>query len=695
MSYIATPTYGPRNPVTCVPGWPTLTTCKLLVVTLYNPTSPVTVTVNGVTYVSGTNFALTARGTDSGGGAYPAQACWSGVLTVTGLSAWTRYPWTVTQTVSGTTYTDSGSLKSAPRKSDTFRVESAGCDNNTNFSNQNNNHPWTVAGYWQHMRAHAEADDLTAGYTFVDDLGYVDAQNIYDSYWADASQLEVTSGAPTLKEYDFALTYCAMLGMLGPATVTAADVDNTDGEATFRLKTFWGREVNRAWCRKNLNVFPQFGDHEFNTNDPAWDAPVTSVPNARYTTVGAAVAEVTTADFTSHNIGVSGGDYFLLYAPTIAYYVWYTVGGAGTNPAPAGKTAIVVDLAAGLSGETASTIATKTATAIDALANFVASATGAVVTITNANAGAVVDPSDVNTGVILAVTTQGAAPAPGTNGPGWNVWHAFYGLCQPDPISGRTDTVANHWCDEIGNLTIATFDAISRSSTTGTISYNPPTQIDSLLGTAQIVDVLTKIQALKNPFVLLPLQHSIRYLSDAASFSENSDGAQHPLYNHVPHEYRRLFTQTGQTPPSLMDSKYTNGVNGALILTHGDHHWGQVVRWKKAAYSGNQAENFWSLQFGTINGSTNFNGPAAGQTLADGEIVYAQTKGADGTHPLGNNQFHGAQLLVSPTECVARLADWDDSEKFSRTFPVGRGNLGFTAESPAAFQSVADGIGLE
>lgn len=581
MSYITTPVYGPRNPVTCSPGCPTADGYKLPVYTLYDPAaSPLVVVVDGVSYTGvigapGANeFQMYPRGTDHpdalanlGDGSAPDQVCWSGLLLLTGLDPWTRYPWYV----SHNGHSDSGSGKTAPTKADEHRVEMAGCDNNSTLNVNSGADPAVIPGYHQHIKTRALADDKTSCIFMADDDGYVDTKGIFDIYWDTSTGMQTTTTAALL-EYNYALTYCAMLGMLGPEDGNAEDLaDYTDEYVQRTRRILWGREENRAWTRKNINKLPQFGDHEFASGDPGFDYDV-SVPDA-------------------------------------------------LNPRWSGV---------------------------------------------------------------------------GENGKGWNMWHAFHGLLQPD-FTG-VDTAANHWVVELGNVTLVAFDNITNSTASSAstgLNQTPPviTPIVQFLGDQQIVDVLTKIQELKNPFVCINLQFSIRYLSDlTTAVYEFQSGAQHPIGNHCPAEYKRLFTETGQTPPSLMDSPYTNGLYGTLVLYAGDHHWGQAVKWGQAAYEGNAAENFWLFQYGTVGSSVNFNGPPAGTVVAGATVVYAQEKNAG---PLGNYQFHGAQFEVTADRGYARLADWNDDTKCDRTFHRGRGNSGFAAgEAPAFGVPAAVGMGV-
>lgn len=69
---------------------------------------------------------------------------------------------------------------------------------------------------------------------------------------------------------------------------------------------------------------------------------------------------------------------------TYSHYVWYNVGGAGVDPAPAGLTGITVAVAV---NATASTVATATQVAVDANADFEATVSGNHVTIYTVVAG--------------------------------------------------------------------------------------------------------------------------------------------------------------------------------------------------------------------------------------------------------------------------------------------------------------------
>lgn len=92
------------------------------------------------------------------------------------------------------------------------------------------------------------------------------------------------------------------------------------------------------------------------------------------------------------------------------YYVWYDVNSAGVDPAVPGRTGVKVSIA---TAATATTVATATKNAIDALADFVATSSSAIVTITNATGGPSTDTADgtAATGFTFGTTTQGARPS--------------------------------------------------------------------------------------------------------------------------------------------------------------------------------------------------------------------------------------------------------------------------------------------
>lgn len=128
-------------------------------------------------------------------------------------------------------------------------------------------------------------------------------------------------------------------------------------------------------------------------------------------TWGEDVAQVQTITCVPDSSDSLDGKYFLVYTALngTKYHVWFnTSGGSATDPAPGGSTAQTVAIT---TGDSAATIATAVASALDGLAGFVATANGAVVTCTNAAVGYSTFAHDGNSGFSFGVTTQGNSAA--------------------------------------------------------------------------------------------------------------------------------------------------------------------------------------------------------------------------------------------------------------------------------------------
>jgi hypothetical protein len=127
-------------------------------------------------------------------------------------------------------------------------------------------------------------------------------------------------------------------------------------------------------------------------------------------TFGTDTAQVVTIGYRADSAGDLNNDYFFVYnAAGTKFHVWHNINSAGSNPAPAGSTAIEV---AGATGATAAALATAAATAIGAATGLDATASEGVVTVTCTGTGYASGPHEgVGTGFTFAVTTQGVASA--------------------------------------------------------------------------------------------------------------------------------------------------------------------------------------------------------------------------------------------------------------------------------------------
>lgn len=550
---ILIPAFTAPNKVTCLPGYD-----KLLVATILDPTVPgqeVAVTLNGVTYTSGVNLTLTGHGAPI--------ILWTGVINPAVPRGVQSYPWTCAQTISGTTWTDSGTFWSRPGDGDDFAFFFAGCDNNSHFSHYNGAAPEKTVGYWQHLKRYAQSEALpVVGLFFVDDYGYVDSVEVYDDFgYAGESGLH-SSGKPstTLQLNDYLLGWAAILGMMGPAQTTGFTAEEISpgiiGSDFFNF-LMWGREEHRSWCRKNINLWLQWGDHEFK-NDQGWSNLNTTYPNPRFTSAG-----------------------------------------------------------------------------------------------------------------VDGVAVQ--------------AWDALFGLIAP-PLVQSLDTTARPWVMEVGPVCLAAMDKISSAVGDAAVGYSPPTTGMTVFGSDQIVDTLNAVYALNKPFNIFGMSTSMRYLGAGPNYSLFNHGGQSALYNHALPEYQRLVTLTGQTPKAIMDDRISNsGVRNYWMYT-GDHHFGQALQFRQAAYGGNAPEFFCDVHLGTVNGSATHQSTqntVEGETLAGIQIDYAQHFYPTLTayNPVASGTFHGMRTEVygAPAikECHVYLLNHEDTVRWSRKFVQYGDNRGY------------------
>jgi len=88
------------------------------------------------------------------------------------------------------------------------------------------------------------------------------------------------------------------------------------------------------------------------------------------------------------------------------FYVFYKTSAALSDPAPAGRTGIQVNIATGAS---ATAVATATKDALNALSNkFIASSVGAILTVKNFDFGPAIDATPETSGFTISITQQGA-----------------------------------------------------------------------------------------------------------------------------------------------------------------------------------------------------------------------------------------------------------------------------------------------
>ena len=520
-----------------------------------------------MTYTSGVDFTLTARHVVQSRWNVlgHVDGLWTGRLEISGLEPFTRYPFTVTQ---GARSND-GSTMTAPRKTDRFMLPFGTCQQNNATINE-----YRVEGYWAYVYEYAQTGDLPIpGIFWVDDYAYVDGRQVADQ--SNTGLFTTNRPDQSLDTDDYLMAWCSVFGMLGPAEVSLA-FPASGSNAYVGLS----RGMKRDWCRRNLNLYSNEGDHTYR-NDMGWEVPSVGAgayPNERWTSAG-------------------------------------------------------------------------------------------------------------------------------VDGPGKVAMDAFVGLMMPprchEVLDAPNDTNAYGWVCEFGPVTLATFDWVSNANGAIPWSISDPgyasdglgglIQVDTVAGLGQIADVLTLVNQYKNPYTLFGMAHHLRYpVSAYTDLYHTWSGAQHPIYDHCLPEFQRLITAEGQTPPSVMDGRYTNGANGTSIFLHGDYHMAFAYEFMAPAASGQRQEILYSIGVGTWDGSPNFARVDSNTFTAEGDVranIKAQFLGEVGfLGDVAKPTFWGCMVevdgSVSPVKVSVALKDSSNNTLREWTWHQYGGNLP-TERAPA------------
>jgi hypothetical protein len=243
------------------------------------------------------------------------------------------------------------------------------------------------------------------------------------------------------------------------------------------------------------------------------------------------------------------------------------------------------------------------------------------------------------------------------------------------PSAAVSDLNANLWHFNIGPVQIVAPDCITNS--TGNVTdYEviPSTAVSSIMGTSQIDDVLATIDR-SLPFTFIGLPNGIKY--PLATRSEYTLGTQHPIKDHCPTEFAKLFTDDD----SLFDKQ-----PGVVLTLHGDHHNGHVYH---HTITGVHTADFYEICAGTVTGSVNHpvsGDPAIGSTYDGTRIEAYETR--VGALPKEFAYYFGVRVDVygsrSRREVVITLFDYESVEMWSGKFIEGAGNTKFDAMSYVA-----------
>lgn len=196
----------------------------------------------------------------------------------------------------------------------------------------------------------------------------------------------------------------------GTLCVAWGEVDNTSYNGSIAWRYAISKDMGLTWTKVDMSNVTGY-------------SPYKDAKNARYITrtdviggldggflitytqnrdAGTATQEQTEVTCAGDTAGSLNNKYWWLFTDTTAYYIWYNVNSAGSDPGPSTPSGGPVGPATGVevaiaTGATATAVATASSSAIDALADFVSTSSGSIISITHATGGSVKSAQDGNT----------------------------------------------------------------------------------------------------------------------------------------------------------------------------------------------------------------------------------------------------------------------------------------------------------
>jgi len=433
------------------------------------------------------------------------------------------------------------------------------------------------------------------------------------------------------------------------------------------------------------------------------------------------VAEVQTVKCVAVSGNITAADYFFLYSATDAtkYHVWYKVGGSGTDPAPAGSTAVLVTVGG---TDTDAQVATATQTAIDALADFTAAVNTdtITVTITNVDKGST---TDVANGVgltefaynkevatVLCVEQTGNIASAGagdyitlysaSNTTKYHVWYFVTGGSNTDPApagstgvqvtiaSAAADTaVASATATAIDNLTdfVATVSTATVTITNATAG--PSTNVANGVGLTEFTytTITNPVKGIGKTVWSVNALYS--FLQDQFDELGNMDDKV-PMDAQTPTEYRFINNwfidevsikylkggaiktsgwTTGQIVQQILDGSsptYTNVVSGdiGLIVTEaGTGDTGNLL------FADNARQRWWIRPDVPGTGGDEFDSAGAGYSIGSGTGAGSSTAAA-----LTGENTWANMFTLGTIETNTAIYVVQDTAKVSAWWPTGQ-----------------------
>jgi len=254
------------------------------------------------------------------------------------------------------------------------------------------------------------------------------------------------------------------------------------------------------------------------------------------------------------------------------------------------------------------------------------------------------------------------ATANGFDGKGWTVYKEIMRPLQGTPLDGIGDeTNGNGWYCDFGPMRMISPDG----TTFGSRDWDNDVQV-AVYGNTQINYMLQLGEDEPKQFTVVGNSATAgRGFPQAFKDIEGYPGYKNE--NWVIAEYNMLWLTKDNTPRSLMDNPYTNGLLGQTVMFRGDSHYACAMYWSAPETATEAKENFYEFGLRTVDnsavGTRSYKGVDFSLLVADNCRIESAVSNNDySEHDYTSIDTKAATIITKPYVATATIVEVDGTK---------------------------------